>query len=57
MGRQGNPVDASTNRGKRELRDRARFGIVIDRSGADPLWFTSLFSQHTDSVSWDWWDC
>jgi mycobactin lysine-N-oxygenase len=36
----------STNRGSENLETVHGFDLVIDGSGADPLWFTSLFSQH-----------
>ena len=35
----------STNRGSENLETVHGFDLVIDGSGADPLWFTSLFSQ------------
>lgn len=41
------PVDAEHQPGQRELRDRARIRSRHRRLGRDPLWFTSLFSQHT----------
>lgn len=37
----------STNRGSENFETVHGFDLVIDGSGADPLWFTSLFSQHT----------
>ncbi|OMC55550.1 lysine 6-monooxygenase [Mycobacterium sp. IS-836] len=35
----------STNRGSENLETVHGFDLVIDGSGADPLWFSSLFSQ------------
>src|ERR1700759_704085 len=35
----------STNRGSENLETVHGFDLVIDGSGADPLWFTTLFSQ------------
>jgi mycobactin lysine-N-oxygenase len=35
----------STNRGSENLETVHGFDLVIDGSGADPLWFTSLFGQ------------
>jgi mycobactin lysine-N-oxygenase len=35
----------STNRGSENLETVNGFDLVIDGSGADPMWFTSLFSQ------------
>jgi mycobactin lysine-N-oxygenase len=36
----------STNRGSENLETVHGFDLVIDGSGADPLWFLTLFSQH-----------
>jgi mycobactin lysine-N-oxygenase len=35
----------STNRGAENVETIHGFDLVIDGSGADPLWFTTLFSQ------------
>jgi len=46
VGRQGQiRLTLSTNRGSENLETVHGFDLVIDGSGADPLWFTSLFSQ------------
>jgi mycobactin lysine-N-oxygenase len=46
VGRQGRiRLTLSTNRGSENLETVHGFDLVIDGSGADPLWFTSLFSQ------------
>lgn len=48
VGRQGQiRLTLSTNRGSENFETVHGFDLVIDGSGADPLWFTSLFSQHT----------
>ena len=46
VGRDGQiRLTLSTNRGSENLETVHGFDLVIDGSGADPLWFTSLFSQ------------
>ncbi|OBG27771.1 NADPH-dependent L-lysine N(6)-monooxygenase MbtG [Mycobacterium sp. 852002-51057_SCH5723018] len=46
VGRDGQVrLTLSTNRGSENLETVHGFDLVIDGSGADPLWFTSLFSQ------------
>ncbi len=46
VGREGQiRLTLSTNRGSERLEMVHGFDLVIDGSGADPLWFTSLFSQ------------
>jgi mycobactin lysine-N-oxygenase len=46
VGRQGQiRLTLNTNRGSENLETVHGFDLVIDGSGADPLWFTSLFSQ------------
>ncbi|HEX5142797.1 MAG TPA: NADPH-dependent L-lysine N(6)-monooxygenase MbtG [Mycobacterium sp.] len=46
IGRDGQiRLTLSTNRGSENLETVHGFDLVIDGSGADPLWFTSLFSQ------------
>ncbi len=46
VGRDGQiRLTLSTNRGAENLETVHGFDLVIDGSGADPLWFTSLFSQ------------
>ena len=51
VGRQGQiRLTLSTNRGSENLETVHGFDLVIDGSGADPLWFTSLFSQESLDV-------
>jgi mycobactin lysine-N-oxygenase len=46
VGRDGQiRLTLSTNRGSENLETVHGFDLVIDGSGADPLWFTSLFGQ------------
>jgi mycobactin lysine-N-oxygenase len=46
VGREGQiRLTLSTERGSENLETVHGFDLVIDGSGADPLWFTSLFSQ------------
>ena len=46
VGRDGQiRLTLSTNRGSENLETVHGFDLVIDGSGADPLWFTPLFSQ------------
>ncbi|OBI18248.1 lysine 6-monooxygenase [Mycobacterium sp. E2462] len=46
VGRDGQiRLTLSTNRGSEHLETVHGFDLVIDGSGADPLWFTSLFGQ------------
>jgi mycobactin lysine-N-oxygenase len=46
VGREGRiRLTLSTNRGSENLETVHGFDLVIDGSGADPMWFTSLFSQ------------
>jgi mycobactin lysine-N-oxygenase len=46
VGRDGQiRLTLSTNRGSENLETVHGFDLVIDGSGADPLWFTSLFCQ------------
>ena len=46
VGRDGQiRLTLSTNRGAENLETVHGFDLVIDGSGADPLWFTALFSQ------------
>lgn len=46
VGREGQiRLTLSTNRGSEHLETVHGFDLVIDGSGADPLWFTSLFGQ------------
>ena len=51
VGRNGQVrLTLSTNRGGENLETVHGFELVIDGSGADPLWFTSLFSQEALDV-------
>lgn len=51
VGRQGQiRLTLSTNRGSENLQTVHGFDLVIDGSGADALWFTSLFSQEALDV-------
>jgi mycobactin lysine-N-oxygenase len=46
VGREGQiRLTLSTNRGSENFETVHGFDLVIDGSGADPLWFTTLFSQ------------
>jgi mycobactin lysine-N-oxygenase len=48
VGRDGQiRLTLSTNRGGEHVETVHGFDLVIDGSGADPLWFTELFSQET----------